>query len=309
LFDCGRARYLGAGDCKSLRAIFVTHTHIDHFCNFDTLLRHQVGLRRLITVVGPKGIVENVRGKGLSYTWNLIKRYRPVYEVREIDGKNINIYELGPPHWEPQFITSYPVEDDICFREKGMTVRCAALDHKIPSIAYTLEEDSSLKIGKFPYRPGPWVKDLKDAYEKQDKDALIQVSPDESIPAGDLFHLLFVKQGWKLGYAMDHLACEKNHRIMRRFFKDANELVIEGFFRDCDRDYALKHFHSTAYESGNLAREAGVKKLTLVHHSRRYQSEIDDLREEGYAAFEGRKPRFRSEPIARYTEGEEGDES
>lgn len=307
LFDCGRARYLGAGDCKSLRAIFVTHTHIDHFCNFDTLLRHHVGLRRMVTIVGPKGIAQNVQGKGLSYTWNLIKRYRPVYEVREIDQNNVTIYEMGPPHWEPQLITQYEIQDEVCFREKGMTVRCTALDHKIPSMAYTLEEDSSLRIGDFPYRPGPWVKALKDAYEAKDEEAQIQVSETETLAAKDLFHHLYVKEGWKLGYAMDHLACNKNHEIMKRFFHKANELVIEGFFRDCDRDYALRHFHSTAYESGNLARQAQVNKLTLVHHSRRYHSEIDDLREEGYAAFEGRRPRFRSEPVSRYNENDEND--
>jgi ribonuclease Z len=309
LFDCGRARYLGAGDCKALRAIFVTHTHIDHFCNFDTLLRHHVGLRRLVTVVGPKGIAQNVQGKGLSYTWNLIRRYRPVYEIREIDNNKMTIYEMGPPHWEPQLITSYDIDDGVCFREKGMTVKFAALDHKIPSIAYTLEEDSALNIKEFPYRPGPWIKELKDAYLAKQDDLEIQVSEDQSFPAKELFQYLYTKVGSKLGYAMDHLACKRNHTIMKEFFHRADELVIEGFFRDCDRNYALRHFHSTAYESGNLAREAEVKKLTLVHHSRRYQSEIDDLREEGYAAFEGRKPKYRHQPVARYQEGEEGDQA
>jgi ribonuclease Z len=308
LFDCGRARYLGPGDCKSLRAIFVTHTHIDHFCNFDTLLRHHVGMRRITTVVGPKGIAKNVQGKGLSYTWNLIKRYRPVYEVREIIDQHVYIYEMGPPDWEPRLVTDYPLHDGICFREKGMTVRCVELDHKIPSMAYTMEEDSSLNIGEFTYKPGKWVKELKEAYLQNNPEVMIEISPEETVKAGDLFKLLYVRAGWKLGYAMDHLACDRNHQVMREFFKNANELVIEGFFRDCDRNYALKHFHSTAYESGHLARTAGVEKLSLVHHSRRYQSEIEDLREEGYAAFEGRTPRYKSQPISRYAEDDDSDD-
>jgi ribonuclease Z len=300
LFDCGRARYLNAGDCKSLRAVFVTHTHIDHFCNFDTLLRHHVGMRRPVTIVGPSGIAANVQGKGLSYTWNLIRKRRVVYEVREVKGDHVSVYELGPPDWEPRLITDYKIKDGVVFREKGISVKTRELDHKIPSMAYSLEEDSTLNISEFPYRPGPWIRELKEAKERGDDDRLIQVTPESSLPAHELYSYLFTKKGWKLGYAMDHLASEKNHAIMRELFKDANELVIEGFFRDCDRNYALRHHHSTAYESGKLAREANVTKLTLVHHSRRYFSEIDDLREEGYAAFQNRKPRYKSAPVSRY---------
>jgi ribonuclease Z len=307
LFDCGKARYLSAGDCKSLHAIFVTHTHIDHFCNFDTLLRHHVGMRRVVTICGPKGIAMNVQGKARSYTWNLIKKYRPVYRIHEIQKQKVTVYELGPPHWDLIEKSSFTMHEQICFKEKGLFVRCAELDHKIPSMAYAMEEDSSLNISDFPHRPGPWIKQLKDAYQNNQPDQSITVDEQTVLPAKELFQYLYVKQGWKLGYAMDHLACKENHTILGDLFRNANEVVIEGFFRECDKDYALKHYHSTAYESGKLARQAGAEKLTLVHHSRRYQRELKDLREEAYAVFEGREPKFESDPVARYTQDEGGE--
>lgn len=308
LFDCGKARWLGAGDCKSLRAVFITHTHIDHFCNFDTLLRHQVGLRRTVTVVGPKGIASNVQGKGRSYTWNLIRRHRPVYEVREIEGMRMKVYELGPPDWDLRAVAEMNIEEGVVFREKNISVRCAALDHKIDSLAYVMEEDSSINIGEFPYRPGPWIKDLKDAHTQGDGERPITIDSQTTLKASELFNYLYEKKGWKLGYAMDHKASSHNHGILREFFRAADEVIIEGFFRDSDRDYALRHHHSTAAESAKVAREAGAKKLTLVHHSRRYLGEIDDVREEGHAVFEDRLPRFKHKPVARYGADDEGED-
>ncbi|MBF0245889.1 MAG: peptidase, partial [Planctomycetes bacterium] len=85
LFDCGMARYLGASDCKNLRAVFITHAHIDHFSNFDTLLRHQLGLSRPVTICGPLNIARQVQARLFSYTWNLIRRKRFYYEICELE--------------------------------------------------------------------------------------------------------------------------------------------------------------------------------------------------------------------------------
>ncbi|MBF0196504.1 MAG: peptidase [Planctomycetes bacterium] len=308
LFDCGRARYLRAGDCKSLRAIFVTHTHIDHFCNFDTLLRHHIGLRRMITICGPAGIAKNVQAKGLGYTWNLIKKRPAVYEVIELHNNRAEVFELAPPKWKLIKKDEYEIKDGICFKEKGVSVSYVALDHKIPSLAYRLEEDSSLNIKDFPYRPGKWVKELKDAYEAGEEQKIIQVSETEQLKAKDLFHYLYIKKGHSLCYVMDHLASKENHQLLKKLMDEADEAVIEGFFRDCDRDYALRHYHSTVRSSAAIARDSGVKKLTLCHHSRRYFKEIQDIREEGMAEFENRSPKFSQQPIARYSADEDCDE-
>lgn len=305
LFDCGMARYLGASDCKSLRAIFITHTHIDHFCNFDTVLRHQLGINRTITICGPKGIARNVQAKALCYTWNLIKRRAVIYEVRELEEDQINIYELYPPHWELIKKDTIRTLDHSCLVENGVVARYAVLDHKIPSIAYLLEKDSSLNIGNFPFKPGPWIRDLKEAYANDQKNVDIFIDEKTTMKSGDLFQYLYIKPGEKFGYAMDHLASKQNHEKMIELWKDADELVIEGFFRECDRPFALRHYHSTVKESGKVARLAGIKKLTLAHHSRRYIKELDDLREEGYAEFEGREPKFKNNPVSRY-EKEDG---
>lgn len=39
LFDIGNISGLNPGDLQKITDVFVTHTHIDHFIGFDTLIR------------------------------------------------------------------------------------------------------------------------------------------------------------------------------------------------------------------------------------------------------------------------------
>lgn len=39
LCDCGDASGLTVKECQDTRAIFISHTHFDHFCNFDWILQ------------------------------------------------------------------------------------------------------------------------------------------------------------------------------------------------------------------------------------------------------------------------------
>ena len=99
---------------------------------------------------------------------------------------------------------------------------------------------------------------------------------------------------------MDHLGGGHNHEKLESFFKNLDELYIESFFRQVDWEFAQRHHHCTSYLSGLLARKAGVRKLNLVHHSRRYFSELGDPIEEGRAAYEGREPNYQNKPHSRF---------
>ena len=39
--ECGDASELTLKECQNTEGIFISHTHIDHFINFDQILRHQ----------------------------------------------------------------------------------------------------------------------------------------------------------------------------------------------------------------------------------------------------------------------------
>lgn len=304
LFDCGVASNLQISDVMRTKAVFVTHTHVDHFVNFDAILRNRAGSKNTLVITGPKGIVNNVQGKLMAYTWNLIDRNGSYFEVREVQRDGVfKIFRLSPPDWRIRYIRRE--RSEIIFRKNPISVSFCVLDHKIDSIAYRMQEDDRINMKQLSYAPGPWIEALKEAYRKQQHEALIAIDAENTLPANELFNCLQETPGFSLGYAMDHLGGGENHKKLEVFFKDLDELYIESFFRHIDWGFAQKHHHCTSYLSGLLARTAGVKKLHLVHHSRRYLSEIGDLLEEGRAAYEGREPNFNQNPLSRFQENAE----
>ncbi|MCJ8345084.1 MBL fold metallo-hydrolase, partial [bacterium] len=163
MFDCGMASQLTISDILKLRAVFVTHTHIDHFINFDAIIRHRAGGRGPITITGPKGIAQNVQAKILAYTWNLIGKSSNCFEIREIiDEETFHIYKVYPPQWKLK--SPIVVKSKTLLEQDGIVATFRILDHKIPSIAYKLSESNKVNIGDFPYKAGPWIAKLKELY-------------------------------------------------------------------------------------------------------------------------------------------------
>uniref|UniRef100_UPI0025DD97C2 MBL fold metallo-hydrolase n=1 Tax=uncultured Chryseobacterium sp. TaxID=259322 RepID=UPI0025DD97C2 len=84
LCDCGEASLLTVKEVQSVSAVFISHTHIDHFSNFDGIFRHQIGSGEKVVICGPKNIHQQIESRLKSYTWNLIDENAIEYEIREI---------------------------------------------------------------------------------------------------------------------------------------------------------------------------------------------------------------------------------
>jgi ribonuclease Z len=303
LFDCGQASLLTFADCQKIKGICITHTHIDHFVNFMGVFRHLLGANHSIILCGPSHIQENVQGMLKGITWNLIQNPHLSLEIREIQEESVWRYELRPPLWNLVPLGKW--QEPFLLKEGSISLQYALLDHRIPSIAYLLQEEEKINISEeLPYPPGKWVGEVKSAFIANEPEHLIFVN-DSSFPAGQFFRYIQRNRGYSVGYVMDHLASSANQEKLKKLYQGIDELYIEGYYRYVDVAYAQKNYHSTAQQSGALAREAGVKTLHLVHHSRRYAGEYEDVLEEGYAAFEGREPRFKATPSARFSLAED----
>ena len=90
LFDAGDVSVLSARDLMKITDVFVTHTHIDHFIGFDTIIRALLRRDIPVTFYGPEGIIDRIEGKLQGYTWNLISEYPLVINVLEIRGENVH---------------------------------------------------------------------------------------------------------------------------------------------------------------------------------------------------------------------------
>lgn len=292
LCDCGFASGITVADCHDIEAIFVSHTHIDHFIGFNLVVRHQLAIGRRVVVCGPEGLGLNVQAQLRSFNWNLLAVDDKAvwYEVREIHGGNqIVVYELRSPVWELKKVATY--QSEVVFENEAFTARYTRLMHGITTIAYLFSEPDKLKLNaeNMPYPAGKWVKSLKNAYLNGLENEDIEVNPLLKVPAKELFYLLSKEPGFKLGYIMDHRICEENHQNIKTLFVGADLVYMEAYYREEEREFADKNNHSTAYQSGFVARQAGIKQLVPVHFSRRYQQgeEKEALLAECFAAFEG----------------------
>ena len=63
MFDLGFTTSLTPRDILKISDIFVSHTHVDHFIGFDTILRISLKKEKPLRLYGPKGFIDCVEGK------------------------------------------------------------------------------------------------------------------------------------------------------------------------------------------------------------------------------------------------------
>jgi len=290
LFDCGRASGLTIKDTQDLGAMFVTHTHIDHFNAFDDIMRHQLGIGRGIPVFGPRDIQHRVSAKMRAYTWNLSFDDQAVfYDAMELDELHgvVRTWRLRVPDWEPTLVDERAwAPGDVILETKAFTARATILDHLTPCVAYRLDEPEKIKMGKSPHRPGPWIAALKEAFAASDGERTLDVHGEEH-RAAELFEYISVQQGDSVGFVMDHAASEENHALIEATFSGVRRLFIESYYREEHADLAALNHHSTARRSGIAARRAGAEEVVPVHYSRRYNAEVEELIAECMEGFGG----------------------
>src|ERR1051325_506473 len=166
LFDLGRIESLSVREILRISDVFVSHTHIDHFIGFDHLLRCSLNREQVLRLFGPKGIIANVQGKLAGYSWNLIEEYPLVIAVHEVDGSSIRKAEFRAAHKFAVEAEEIRVFSGVLIEEPALRVRAAILDHKIPCLAFSLDESSRLNVkpdvlDSLGVQPGAWLDELK----------------------------------------------------------------------------------------------------------------------------------------------------
>ena len=83
LFDLGDISALPPRELLRVSHVFVSHTHMDHFAGFDTLLRVVLGRKTAIALIGGPGFVAQVEHKLLAYTWNVVQTtIQDIYQIQ-----------------------------------------------------------------------------------------------------------------------------------------------------------------------------------------------------------------------------------
>ena len=85
LLDAGNLGNITNREIMKISHLFISHTHIDHFIGFDTLLRVLLRREAPLNVYGPAGIAKAVESKLGGYTWNMIRNYPIKLNIFSID--------------------------------------------------------------------------------------------------------------------------------------------------------------------------------------------------------------------------------
>jgi ribonuclease Z len=306
LFDLGQNLSLGPTRLLRAQDIFISHTHMDHFIGFDQVLRVALGRGKTLRLYGPPGLSANVDGKLRGYTWNLVDGYPLTIEVREFDKGQMQVttfhaaeaFTMRRALAQPAVILAaagiFPVLQDPMF-----TVKAVALNHRIPSFAYALEEQFHVNILRERLHAaalpvGSWLKDVKQY--------LWQGKPDEFRFTATLYfehrreerefvlgdvreRFVQITRGQKIAYVVDARYDEENEAKIVELARGADVFYCEAPYLDADADKARDRYHLTARQAGVMAKKAQTQKLVVFHFSPRYTGQGELIEREAMGAF------------------------
>jgi len=304
LIDPGDISSLSSRDILKISQLFVSHTHMDHFTGFDRILRLMLGRNVKLSVFGPKGIIDNVRGKFAAYTWNLVENYTNSLSVRVwevLEEKMISCGFNCQDRFRASGKKTTPVSDGVVFRDTSFEVESAILDHGIPCLGFALKEHFHVNIRadalkRLGLKPDHWLYEFKEAImagEDPEKPVLAPAADDSENGEKSMEFTLkrladeitVITPGEKIAYITDVSGSQENIDKIIGLAKNADHLFIEAAFLEKDRKLAEKKYHLTAFQAGMIAAKAGVRRYTLFHFSPRYTGSHDALYAEAEKAF------------------------
>jgi ribonuclease Z len=250
LFDAGEGaqrQMVRSTGLIQLDEIYLSHFHADHYLGLPGLLRTYslTGREKPLRVFGPPGLRE------------LMKAMRPI---------------VGRTSYELELVEIRAGE---AVPHEGYEVRAFAVEHRIEAYGYALVEAE--RPGRFDQEAARrlGVADVRD-YGRLQRGETVDgakgpVRPEQVL--GD------PRRGRKIVISGDSGPCE----MTRIAAHEAELLVHDGTFSSEELERAADTGHSTAVQAAELAREAEVRMLALVHVSSRYN--VSAVLEEARAAF------------------------
>jgi ribonuclease Z len=303
MFDLGDLSPLSPKDLLKITHVFVTHTHMDHFIGFDTLLRTLLGREKTLHLFGPPGFFQHVEGKLAGYTWNLVSEYDNDFtiEANEVHlDKIVKKAYRCQDRFKPKKPSSSRPFSGTLLEEPSFSVHGTLLEHRIPCLGLALFENFYINIIKEGLKDlglpvGPWLNMFKaEIYQEKNPQCDFVVTwvgkgkaiQEKRFTLGELVKKIArISPGQKIVYITDVIGNNENARKIVELANGANLLFIEAAFLESEREMALKKYHLTAREAGELARKAGVNDLHLFHFSPRYKHQAHDLEMEAREAF------------------------
>lgn len=246
LFDCGEGtqrQMMKFGVGFSVREIFVTHLHADHYLGLPGLLRtmNLQGRQEEIVIWGAEGT----------------------------EGALRSAVELGGDRLQfPVVVRALPAGE--AARYDGFSIRAFSVEHIPSSIGLSLVEDP--RLGRFDVErarrlgvpDGP-------AFGRLHRGEDVELEDGTVVRAAGLVGE--PRPGRTVVYSGDTRPCESTVEAA----SGADILIHEATFSEEEAQRARETRHSTAREAATVAVQAGVATLVLTHFSARYSEQAHRL--------------------------------
>ena len=305
LFDLGDLHALDTRKILRLGDLYVSHAHLDHFVGFAQVLRLLLGRDKEIRLTGPAGFIDRVEHALAAFSWNLVDRFSTDLrltvtevlsgaEARRADFRLKNAFRR-------ERLTALDLDGGLVRDEETIRVRAAVLDHRIPCLAFAVQEKAHVNVWKdrlerLDLAVGPWLRELKRAVLQGDPDdspirATMRGGRAQTLSLGALKReVVQIVPGQKIAYVVDALYSQDNIERIVALAQGADTLFIEAAFAREDGARAADRYHLTTEQAGRLGRLAGVRRLEPFHFSPRYAGQEARLRQEVADAFREAKP-------------------
>jgi ribonuclease Z len=250
LFDCGEGtqrQLVRSVGLADLDSVFITHFHADHWLGLPGMLK-SFALREReqpLTVYGPPGLKELMAQSQFIYG-------RLPYELSVVELQPAEAVERAGYR-----VAAVPVQH----HRRGQAFGYVLVEDARPG---HLDPELAARLG---VTPGP------DFGRLQRGETVNGVAPEQVM--GE------TREGRKVVISGDTAPCE----ALRIAAHQADVLVHEATFTDQDLERARETGHSTARQAAEVAREAQVRMLALVHLSTRHSAA--DCKAEARAVFAG----------------------
>ena len=253
LFDCGEGTQLAFikedESAKDLDAIYLSNFHREHITGISGMIELMKQSEKVtpLTIIGPKGVVEVV--KGLLVTPEIIKF-------------KINYIEFDT-------LTSNPDENSrLVYLKDGLKITAFRLRHTIPSFGYTIEATKPRELNKEAVEEIGLEDELCKAVLAGKTIALNGKTVNPEI------FLKKVEQLAKVTYCMDTGVCSE---IVK------NAVNSNVFIANClrfaprDAELAAKEKYLEVHDAAKLAKECNVKEFWMVGTASRIVEMVRNL--------------------------------
>ncbi|MDR3624237.1 MAG: ribonuclease Z [Chlamydiales bacterium] len=194
---------------------------------------------------------------------NLDKVTHPIHCYYPESGKKyFDRLRYGTIYHETIHVIEHPVSSPGLVHDDGnFKIEAAFLQHGTDNIGWRITEKDTRKFSEEALKEqgvfGPNIKQLE-------AKGHLEIA-GKTVHIDDVSH---IRPGDSIAVVIDTRYCKNAIEIA----KNAKILLCESTYLEEHKELAHKHFHLTAKEAAQIAKEAHVNKLILTHFSARYQS-------------------------------------